>query len=253
VWRWTKSVSWNRVKTARECPKKLEFMIQRTPTRMLPNYYSNMGHIVQKVFELYYNREYHLHSQGQNVEVVRKIAVKVMQSDWFKDLNTIYQDNDFLQMQGSVLQQVSNGYHLLQQVGLGKELVRSEVDVYRLFRGLKLTGRLDFLHEIDYQRVAIYDGKGNKRPDADPGQLKFYALLLSETKKVEKAGLIYWRSGIEYVDVSPNALWEFVNVEIKPTLELFHELKVGVKQLNALPDPLKCGRCAWKNVCPEAK
>ena len=253
MYRWSRPVSWSRIKAAMECPKKLEFMIDRVPQREMPNYYQNMGHVVQKVFELYFNKEYNLHPKGLRVEVVKRIAQKVLASDWFKDLNTSFKTSNFLEMQSSVMQQVSNGYFYINDLGLGKEIVRSEVDVYRVVRGLELVGRLDFVHEIDHENVAVYDGKGNKHRDADPNQIKFYALLLAGSRHVNRGAFIYWRNGIEYINVTPDALHEFLNTVLPDVLHLFRQLKHGVMSLDALPEPIKCVRCPWNNKCPEAK
>lgn len=249
---WSKGISWSKMKLALECPLQLQKTIEREPcVEFRPNYYMQLGTVVQKVYELYFNQQINLRPGGDREEVVGRCAQKVMGSDWFKNLGVSYPTGfDSVRMQESVMRHVKNGFVQLRDLGLLEKAVRSEVDWGATFRAFRIFGRMDFVVRENAIGVYLYDGKSNQEKSADVRQLLYYALVAyASGQKVLGGGFLYWQLDYEKVDLSAKAVKKFVDEDWGRGAKVFEQLKRGVGTLPAVPEAKRCYFCSWGRTC----
>lgn len=249
VWRY--GISWSKFKMASECPHQLLQAVKKTPYgEARPNYYMNLGTVVQKVFELYFNQGINLKEGGRTQEVLFKCAQKVVNSKWVAELGITYPPGkDEESLRSEVVAHVMGGFLQFQELGLLDKRLRAEVDWGSTFRNLRLFGRMDFVYDTP-EGVYIYDGKGHKEKTADERQLIFYSLVANASgKKVLGAGFLYWQLGFVSVDVSLPKIQAFIESDFNEASEYFHMLKTGVEFLPAKPESNRCWLCNWCRVC----
>jgi hypothetical protein len=112
-------------------------------------------------------------------------------------------------------------------------------------------GMMDFITAAD-GGLYLFDGKGNAQTDADVRQLLYYGLILMASgKTVKGGGFLYWKHGLQKIDLSPSALKHFVDSEdYQKGVEVFRKLREGADKLAAIPSSSNCQYCEWKASCP---
>lgn len=251
---WNKPVSWSKFRLALECPRQLQYTIDNTPVSVIQRgWYAGMGTAVQKVFELFYNRGLWEKPVTRTPAILKEVARRVLLAGAY-DEGIIYDDTlSKEKLEQEVYSQVESGRQVLEGAGLLGVGLTSEKGWGATFRSLRLFGMVDFLRFRADGSMSLYDGKGSQRKNADPRQILYYALiLLASGKRVADAAIVYWKHGIEYVDVSPGAIQEFVENDFIRGEEVFQKLKAGVAELPAVPNKKNCGWCSWRRSCPES-
>lgn len=249
VWRY--SISWSKFDLADKCPLALQNTIdKKPPDHERPNYYMVKGNLVQKVFELWFNQRVNLKPGGDNPKVLQRVFDRVIASAYYQDMNITYPpektEDDLL---ANVRHEVANGLEIFRTRKLIKKTMRSEVKWNSVFRGFRMFGMFDFYTHVT-GGVAVYDGKGHAKKNANPDQVRYYALqLIASGRKVKDAGLIYWNHGYESVNVSPAAIRAFITAKVEKVRPIFEKLKGGVEELPATPSEEVCGFCSWKYSC----
>jgi len=257
---YTKPISWHLFSMAKTCPKKAEFYVKKTPYLPLQSTEfarivlraKVLGILVQKIFEVFYNREINLSTTDHKLWLFQTLE-SFMSSNWFTEIG-----GDTLTVAKEVLRHeamahIERGYHTMVDMGMVGHLVRSEVNLYGAYRKLRMSGRLDFLVELDRTTVEVYDGKGSRTAIADSDQLLFYTHMLNDRTKVVRAGFIYWQRGFQEIDVSTQKSFEFLRDRMVNTMPIINELEgSGIPmRMKAKPGP-HCKICDWNGVCPEA-
>lgn len=249
VWRY--SISWSKLDLALRCPLALQKTIDKAPgARYQPTFWMDSGTLVQKTFEVFFNQRINLKPGGDRPEVIQRATNKVLTSQFRKELGTTFpegkSDTDLDIM---VREHTAKGLEHLREIGLLIRDVRSEVKWNSIFRGMRTFAMIDFLTEGP-DGIEIYDGKGHQKEDANPDQLRYYALTIASSgRKMAKGGLIYWQHGYREVDLSPPAIKLFADTTIQKVQPLFRQLADGVEKLEATPSEKACGRCLWSQTC----
>jgi len=249
VWRY--SISWSKFDLADKCPLALQKTIDKVPPdHEKPNYYMVKGNLVQKVFELWFNQGVNQRPKGDDPRVLQRVVDRIITSPYYKELGVTYPEGiTEKDLVTKVRQEVANGLETFRTKDLIKRVVRSEVKWNSVFRGFRMFAMMDFYLHVT-GGVAVYDGKGHKKKNANPDQVRYYALaLIAAGKKVKDAGLIYWNHGYEPVNVSPAAIRAFIDAKLDKVRPIFNQLKAGVEELPATPSDEVCGFCSWKYSC----
>jgi len=250
---WTYQVSWNNFKKALDCPKQIMYQRRKVPGYYGMNWHSNLGHVVQKVFECYCNQGLYKVAGMRTEKVLLRALDLVLASRWFEDLETKYSEElTELRFKEEAREQVVNGLEQVLDLGMLDKVVKSEVNWWGQYNGVKLSARFDFEVHNENQTLEIWDGKGNQVKNADPRQLKFYWLLVHLAGLVvSRLGFIYWRH--DCVDIEPemDVLKEFLDKDMAKGIKIFRELRVGVEELEATPGHA-CRFCNWRGICEDA-
>lgn len=249
---WAKAISWDKLKSALTCPLQLQYKIDKKPYQATGNnYHRQLGILVQKGFELYFNQRINLDPRGRTPEIQEKIIAKVLAADLVKDEELTYPDEkDFETFKQDVADHMRKGFLLFAMHGVLTQTVDSEKKWNSVFRGMRTFAMIDFQYNSP-AGLWIYDGKGHTRKDADPRQVKYYALSVAAAgNKLAGAGFLYWNHDFEEIDVSPMALREFIETELEPVLPLMKKLRDGTSEtLEPKPSPTNCNFCNWRQVC----
>jgi len=249
VWRY--SISWSKFNLADICPLALQNTIdKKPPDHVKPNYYMMKGNLVQKVFEEWFNQGVNRVPGGDDPRVLQRVVDRVLASPYYKQMTITYpEDISEADLIANVRHEVANGLEIFRTRKLINTRMRSEVKWNSVFRGFRMFGMFDFYTHVT-GGVAVYDGKGHKKKNANPDQVRYYALqLISSGKKVKDAGLMYWNHGYEPVNVSPAAIRAFVDAKVDKVRPIFEKLKAGVEELPATPSDDACNFCSWKYSC----
>lgn len=252
---WDKPVSWSKLKLALECPRSLQFAVDKVPaTDAGPNYYQQLGTWVQYCFEQYFNQDINLNPKGRSLDVMERVVSRVLMSSRWKraqDETTYPYEKTQTMLEAEILRQAKQGFLLFKTTGLLERKIRSEVKYAAVFRGMRMFCMIDFLIG-EGQEFEVYDGKGHAKEDADPRQILYYALaLIASGRHVRRAGLIYWNFGLTEVNVSPEAMRQFIDGDLVRGRAVMDSIKHGTaEELEAKPEPAKCGKCGWKSRCP---
>lgn len=251
---WTKACSWSKFRLALDCPRQLEYVLDRAvQSDFRPDYYAVLGQAVQKCFELYFNQGVNLQGRGRSHAVMDRVVGKVLKSPAFDGSTISYPGGknagDFGE---AVRKHVIQGYDEFERMGILAEKIESEVKWGSAFNGFRMFGLLDFVRRTK-KGLFIYDGKGNAKKDADLRQLLYYALICHASgEKIAGGGLIYWQHSYEEVDLSPPALKEFVEGDFARGRAIFDKLKSGASKLMAQPAATRCHYCSWSSVCSDS-
>lgn len=236
-----------------DCPKQLLYSINKTSySDFGPTYYQNLGHLVQKVFELYFNQGINKKPKGSDPEIIERVIDRVVNHPLTDEMKTTYPSGKSeVDLKSEARRHAQNGFDYFRQMGYLGRSIKSEVNHRAVFRSFRMFGKLDFLVDPDSDTVHLFDGKGNAQKNADERQLLYYALSLAAVgKKLGQSGFIYWQHGFVEVDVSPPALKRFVDEVFQPGRLVFEQLLRGVEDLPAKPEKSRCHFCNWKSVCP---
>lgn len=253
---WKYAVSWSKFVLALECPRKLQYTVDKKPA---PGYsdttfYKDLGIVVQFIFEQYFNQGVNQKPGGREPKVIEAVTEKILSSGYLQALKTTYPHNlDEEQLISRIREHTKSGFQIMNDIGITKHRIKSEVKWSSIFRGFRIFCMIDFLRETR-QGVELYDGKGHAQKNADPRQILYYALAVAASgKAVNKAGLIYWQHGYEPVDVSPAAIKHFIDTDFKEGRQYFELLRKGTREtFEARPDKRRCRWCKWNQLCPES-
>jgi len=129
--------------------------------------------------------------------------------------------------------------------------VRSELPVRSSFRGLRVFAWADFVPNWPNRDIELWDGKNNKRMDADPRQLYWYAMvLMSKGHNITRGGFIYTKHGKSVeVDLSPPKIMEFINTDFERGRKYFDQLQEGITAFPPQPSKKTCKWCSWRRSC----
>jgi len=253
---WNYSIAWGKFQMALNCPQQLIYTIDKTPPSNIgPNYYRELGIMVQFIFEQYFNQMINLRKGGTDPDVFDRVIDKILSSQRYKDINLTFPygkgETDFL---NDVREQARIGFKTFSKMGLLERKLESEKKWNSQFRGFRIYLQMDFLDRHGNDYVSVYDGKGNQKMNADPRQLTYCALgLHASGMKIKNAGLIYWRHG-EFVpvDCSPKALRRFIDNEFMEARGVLDQLKTGTDKLPTNPSATQCKYCNWRNICEDS-
>lgn len=248
---WRKPVSWSKFRMALDCPKALELALAGTPASDPGvSYYSVLGQAVQKVYEVYFNQRVNLRSTKP--ETISKIAQRVIESDWFEDLDKTY---PFSVSEETLITRIHedslSGFDAMDHAGILDKVVTSEVPVRSSYQNLRVFAWADFLTNWPNKDIELWDGKNNKKKNADPRQLYWYAMvLMSKGHNIKKGGFIYTKFGESVtVDLSPPRIMEFINTDFQRGRKYFDQLQDGITAFAANPSKDNCRWCPWRRSC----
>jgi hypothetical protein len=255
---WNKPISWTFFENLDTCPRKIEHRLRGVPDDTVwPSYYADVGTIVQKVYEVYFNQGINLKEtakeKGIDLVVVKRVAEKVLTSKWAREVlgATTYPDGkEEADLVKQVRFDVENGRTALWNADILNKPVRSEVRSPGEARGIRIFAFVDFVRKTD-EGEEVYDGKSKSRPDADDRQV-VWAALTRKGVDVVKGGILYWRQGFHQVDVSTKAQLEFLEEHLDPLIPTIERLKTGVVSLEAKPSDGNCLMCRWNRSCEES-
>ena len=243
------------MRLAMTCPAALEHTIIKTPPSDVdPNYYAQLGKITQRVFELYFNQRINQSPKGRQEDTFQRVITKVLDSQETQTRNITYWPGSqtFDTLLKDVRADASQGFRILEKMGLLDKPVRSEQKWNSHFRGIGLFALTDF----DYHGksgVWLFDGKGNKNLTADPGQLLHYALTIASSgRKVAGGGFIYWKHGFRKVDLSLEAVKNWADTKFAAAQPVLKQLKTGASGLPTNPSRENCKFCQWRSACPDS-
>lgn len=252
---WNRPVSWSKFKLALDCPRSLQYAVDKKPHGFADNtYYSALGTIVQFIFEQYFNQRVNLRQGGRNPKVIERVTDKILASNYIESLKVVYPyGKDRADLCAAVREQVTKGFLFMDKMGLTKYSVKSEVNWSSVFRGFRMFAKIDFLRHGSSGSY-VFDGKGHKEMNADPRQVLYYCLSVAASgHKIAGGGIIYWRHGYKNLDVTPAALKRFIDGEFAEVRPLFEELKTGIQgPMEARPSKENCKFCKWRQVCPDS-
>lgn len=260
---WRHNISWSKVKAALECPYRLQLIIDKAPVSDVgPNYYQELGKIIQFTFEMYFNQGINLKGPHARTEaVIGRVTDKVLQSQWFKSRHITYASGtNEASLEKDIKEGIIEGRKTLLAAGLLDKPIQSEQKWISRFGGLGLFAMTDFTYCIDRKKVEVWDGKGHKYRDgkyaADPRQVSHYALTIAAAgRSMQRGGLLYWRygaEGVEEIDVTPQALKDYVDGPLEQVRPIFNRLRQGTEpgeDLEAKPSNDNCYKCSWKRRC----
>lgn len=255
-----KPVSWSKFREALSCPKQLEYDITRQPRKPFDNFYLTVGSVVQRAFELYYEKSIFENPERRNVETLQTIADRIIESGWMEQQQrcpiTYGSRHNLDDLRARVNDYIAGGVEALKSVDLFDKKVLCEVQVRSDGPGgLKIFGSIDFVSPLREGVQDIFDGKTGQA--ANPQQLLYYGLVARGSGvKIGRLAFIYYKTG-KVVDVAPlgsvnDALAEFeASPDFKRGLKIFQALKGGgVLDLPATPDQQTCRWCDWQFGCP---
>lgn len=266
---WAHGISWTMWRRAFECGKQAELAIaERNGVPRFeqgtgwPTYYADVGTIVQKFYECYFNQGVNLRPGGTNSAAIATGVNKVLASPWCAKVleKTTYPEGKdgvsltVVDLVERVRKQALSGLRGLADAGVLDRPVRSEVASVGLVRGLPIFALIDFLVELPHGDM-IFDGKSNANRDADPRQMYWCALTRAFNKErsrnVVGGGFIYWIHGFEPVRMNGEDLQRFIDGDFKRILPVFERLRTtGVDEIPAQPKDYKvCKFCAWSGSC----
>lgn len=248
---WRYSISWSKLDLALKCQRALQFACEKTPAPGIPvTYWMDAGKLVQKTFELYFNQGLNLRPGGQKPETLQKAADRILSSPYRKNLNTVYPwEKNEADLDQQVKDQVAKGLETFRRMGMLDLKVQAEVMVNATFRGFRIFALIDFLR-YGKSGAFIFDGKGHREENADPNQVRYYALALAALdRKIAGGGFVYWDHGFRSIDLSPSAIREFIDNTLDPVRPIFEKLKKGTDDLPPDPSLEKCKKCTWKATC----
>lgn len=249
---WRKPVSWSKFRLALDCPQSLLFTLENKPViEYPPNYYAELGKIVQYVFEVYFNQGVNLRPGGDKIGVVEKVLDKVLKSDYFQLKKITYPlGKTEAMLIAAVTEHVRKGFVLFHEQNLLNKPLKSEVKWNAVFHSMRMFAMIDFLYD-DNGHLELYDGKGHsKKGSADIRQLLYYGLaIVAAGRSLKRGGFLYWQHGFEEVDVSAKALKEFADGPFKQGQKVIQMLQVGVDSLAPTPSTNACRYCPWKLTC----
>jgi len=251
---WNYPISWSKLKAALECELQLQYLVEkRVPSDTGPNYYRNLGSLVQFTFEQYFNQGINRTEKGRRPETMVKVTEKILASKYFGALETTYPNSKNEEtLKQECREQTRKGHEEMGRTGLLDKPVKSEVKWRAVFRGLRIFALMDFTYE-GKEGTYVYDGKGHAKENADPRQLVYYALAIAASgKKVAGGGFYYWQHGYREVDLSPKAIKEFIDGDLSSARKVFERLRTGTDEFIANPSPQNCNWCGWKSSCPSS-
>jgi len=251
---WNKPVSWSKFKLALDCPRQLQYTIDKHPVSdTRPNFYAEAGTITQFVFEQIFNQGINMRPGGETLSVFERATEKILKSSWYLNRQITYpygktEEDLFTDVRNGV----RKGWEIFKDLKLLNRPIRSEVKWMSTFRNMRVFALIDFV--LESQRgIAIYDGKGHAKKDADERQLLYYALTVqSSNKPVSGGGFLYWKHGFEKVDISPEAVKEFVDGPFIEGQAIMRQLMGGIATDLPTKPGKSCHFCSWKNVCPDS-
>lgn len=256
-----KPVSWSRIKEALECPKKLQFFIDKTPPRYDDTYYMAAGMVVQRAFELYYSKGIYKIKSRQSAETLLEIAKRLVEAKWaeveLKANLTFKQDRTPVSYWKRIETGIIGGWKVLAE----ENLVGTPLLVETMWRGkhekLNIFAKIDFLEgpQTEDKVVRLYDGKLSTHKQ-DLNQLLFYTLVLKSCGyRVKELAFIYYLTGkldrIASTEMGVNALLDnfLITPEWQRASKIFNALKMGVKELPATPERRLCQICQYRYTC----
>lgn len=251
---WTYGISWMRIKDAFECPKRLQWGLEkRKKTNLGYNYWANKGKLVQLAFEHYFNQGVNRKEGGTDPQVMRKVMLKVLESNYYKGLElTMPYGWTEEGLRKACIEEAVNGLRVMNDMGISKSVIKSEQMWNGKFRNLRQFAMIDF-EEDRGGSLGIYDGKGSKEKNADAGQIYWYVMtVLSAGRKVSRAGFIYWNHDFEEIDISPVAVKRFITERLDVVIPIFQRLKKGTEDFPMTPSKENCKYCGWRNTCPKS-
>lgn len=253
---WTHSVSWSKFKLALDCPRSLQYTIDKKPfLSSRTNYYQQLGTLVQLVFEHYFNQGVNLKAAGRTEAVMAKVTDRVLASNHYKAMQIDYPAGKSEEgLQEEIKRMVLIGFRQMQQTAVLPKKVASEQKWNSVFRGHRMFGMIDFDVHYGQNHCGLFDGKGHAQKNADVRQLLYYGLAKAASGvTLGLSGFFYWQHDFVEVDLSPPALKEFADGEFVEGKKIFDMLKVGVAELPAKPSSKQCYSCNWKALCPDSK
>jgi hypothetical protein len=253
---WNKAISWTKFNQSMNCQRQLQNTIlgMPSPDFIDYNYYAVLGIIVQRVFEVYFNRRLNIQNKYRNAAFYDKLIERVWSAMSPEKDTVIYRDGETLSnLNEEVIFLSHKGFKTFSDMGVLGCTIDSEVPWRTCLRGLTLFSKVDFVHETFYG-IKIFDGKSNKARGILPDQLLFNSLTaLGSSKTVISAGYVYWRSGFSKEDVSAPALKTFKDTKLLAQKPLFDSLQKGIKHaLPTSPSLSKCRFCKWGSLCSDS-
>lgn len=247
--KYDKGVTWYRISTRRQCPKKLERMLLKEKEELLPIHPATaMGLVVQRCFQLFFNYDLNLaRDESVHPRIMSKILDRVMESPWFTE--------DHRLLPGMIdkeecYRQFANGLQQFKEIGILRRKVVSEEGVSGKVLNLPMYAMVDFLSMVDDGWV-VTDGKGKVKKDADPDQIRLYsAIVTASGKKVVKAGFHYWKfERFDEISMSGPEFQDFWD-RLREDINFFLSLRTGVSEgWEAKSSWKNCRYCGYKKVC----
>jgi hypothetical protein len=249
-------VSWSNFDIALTCPRKLQYTLEKRPTSIpTSSYWTVLGKVVQRVWEVYFANDVNLKKDGCTDLVVERVMARVLDHSSVKgrEIPSVpgKTADDFW---AECVSLVLTGLKAVRASGMMPLKIASEQRWRSVFKGFPMSCRMDFVHfDEDRKETQLWDGKAHTKKNANPNQLRFYALALySAGWRTRHGGFLYWRHGFEEVDLTPSGLRDFVERDFARGRQIFQDLRQAQTLLEATPSKAKCNRCLWRNNCPDS-
>lgn len=250
---WRHSISWSKFQMATKCQLQLKNTIEKVPVSVFSaSYYRHLGIIVQFIFEQYFNQKINRDPRGREWSGMEKVMNRILNAKYIESLQVSYYPGQTEEhLRRHIKEQVQSGFKLMKSKGLLEKQITSEKKWNSVFRGLRIFCLIDFLFE-SRKGFYLFDGKGSKEEDANPDQLKYYAVGLGASgKQIAGGGFLYWQHGtFRSVDLSPAGLKSFIDEKITVAKPVFDKLRSGTEDLPPNPSSENCKWCNWRNNCP---
>lgn len=225
-----------------------------------------MGIVIQAVVEKMYNDE--LYRDPPRLSVFMEELVEVY---WAKETakprNFIdYRDSGMSEQE--MIQTCKDGalgfLKTMKAHRLLGPYAKAEVDLVGwVDKYLKIGGRADTIIRRDDTGITIIDGKNSKRKQADPDQLRWYALVfkLAFKKLPDRLAFVYYRYpyGDEYIDpqtgekaVEEGVEWvDFTEDDLRGLALRAQEARNGMRKEKFAPSPSpdNCRWCDYLSIC----
>jgi len=250
-----KKFDFSQYKLYKDCPQsyKWRYVDKRKPKAPPNFYYALPGVFIQKVFELFYNREWY-RKRGACREFMYNQAADLFKKTlgWMTiDWNARIAKKTKHDVYDECLEMIGLNLDVIKEHKLLGKFAKSEFKIQQYFGNNKyvlLTSKIDFLIH-NHLGMQILDGKATSNKSTymkDPAQLYFYAMMykFQYKKYPDKIGYWFYRTGeIKYIDFGDEEI-QALQEDMKDVL-----YKIYKEKFAATPEYSACLFCNYQDEC----
>lgn len=246
-------ISWSGYDLYCRCPQayRFRYVLKRKPPY---NAYNSLGgKAIQKVFELFYNRQ--LYRRGpETLPTLQELLVKEYER-YCRELPIDWDSPEAKLTKEELLEElkplVPSTLRVIKENRLLGKYARSEVKLSGWVDNVGVFGYVDFIIRRD-QDTMILDGKLTKHRAKylKVDQLTWYMLLFQLHHRItaKRLGWIYYTYGeLEWVPLTVKDMKE-LHGKLRETIALIKK-----NRFEPTPEPEACRFCDFKKVCPEGR
>jgi CRISPR/Cas system-associated exonuclease Cas4 (RecB family) len=251
---WLTYSSYSQYKT---CPKQYDYdrVTQKEPPTRSSQHNAIVGHVLQSVFEDFYNDT--LYKEDDVLQTLKDRAsghFQTFMEEKYVDFNDVTSPYD---SKGEPWNEIMNTIPKVLQ-GIKREsllgpVARSEVEIEEDHGENTLYGYIDFIIKKPDGSVYLIDGKSSKHREenVDVEQLFFYNILFYKKygHMPDRSGFFYYR----FAD-DPEKAFDWVTVDkqaMDETVSSINEVFEGIRSCDfeATPKAKWCQWCPWNSIC----